>query len=143
MMTFIIALHVLICFLLIVIILIQAGRGGGLVESFSGVESMFGPKTNAFLTRSTAVLSVLFFITCLSLALLSAQQSRSLMKNVKPSGEETAAQVMPSPEQPLTESEAAQAPAAAQALEEKPAVEQGQPEREAEIPEGKGAPKTE
>jgi preprotein translocase subunit SecG len=83
MMALIIAIHVIACFLLISIVLIQQGRGGGLVESFSGVESMFGPKTNTFLTRATAVLSVMFFITCLSLAFLSSRQSRSLMADIK------------------------------------------------------------
>jgi preprotein translocase subunit SecG len=83
MMALIIAIHVIACFLLIGIVLIQQGRGGGLVESFSGVESMFGPKTNTFLTRTTTVLSILFFLTCLSLAVLSARQSRSLMTNIK------------------------------------------------------------
>jgi preprotein translocase subunit SecG len=81
---FIIAIHVIICVLLIIIILIQAGRGGGLVESFSGVESMFGTKTNAFLTRTTTILSVLFFLTCLSLAVISLRQSKSLMASVRP-----------------------------------------------------------
>lgn len=79
----IITIHVIICILLIVLILIQAGRGGGLVDSFSSVESMFGTKTPAFLTRTTTILSVLFFITCVSLALLSVRQSRSLMKDIK------------------------------------------------------------
>lgn len=60
-MGFVVFLHVTICILLITIILIQAGRGGGLVESFSSVESMFGPKTNSFLTRATTVLSTAFF----------------------------------------------------------------------------------
>lgn len=83
MMGFIMAIHIIICAFLIVIILIQAGRGGGLVEGFSGVESMFGTKTNAFLTRTTAILSILFFLTCLSLAFLSAKQSRSLMEEAK------------------------------------------------------------
>ena len=78
----IIAIHVIACALLIIIILIQRGRGAGLVESFSGVESMFGTKTNEFLTRTTTVLSILFFFTCLSLAFLSAQQSKSLMKSL-------------------------------------------------------------
>ncbi|MDD5653984.1 MAG: preprotein translocase subunit SecG [Candidatus Omnitrophica bacterium] len=84
MMGLIIFVHATVCVLLIIIILIQAGRGGGLVEGFSSVESMFGPKTNAFLTRATAVLSVMFFCTCLLLAFLSARQSRSLMRNVTP-----------------------------------------------------------
>lgn len=81
---FLIVLHVIICFCLICLVLIQRGRGSGLVESFQGVESMFGTKTNVFLTKMTTVLSVLFFFTCLSLALLSFRQSRSLLKNVKP-----------------------------------------------------------
>jgi len=84
MMGIIIAIHVIICTLLIIIIHIQAGRGGGLVEGFSGVESMFGPKTSTFLTRSTSILSTLFFITCISLAFLSAKQSKSLMSGIKP-----------------------------------------------------------
>lgn len=83
MMTLVTVIHVVICALLIVIILIQAGRGGGLVEGFSGVESMFGTKTNNFLTRTTTTLSILFFLTCLSLAFLSAKQSQSLMRNLK------------------------------------------------------------
>ncbi len=84
MMGLIIVIHVVVCALLIVLILIQRGRGGGLAESFSDVESMFGTKTNAFLTRTTTVLSVLFFMTCLSLAVLSIRQSRSLLKDIKP-----------------------------------------------------------
>jgi protein translocase SecG subunit len=66
-----------------IVVLIQAGRGGGLVEGFTGVESMFGTKTNAFLTRTTTVLSILFFITCLTLAVLSSRQGKSLMGQVK------------------------------------------------------------
>lgn len=80
----VIAIHVVICVLLIAMILIQRGRGGGLVDTFSDVESMFGTKTNAFLTRATTILSTLFFITCLGLALLSARLNRSLMEDSKP-----------------------------------------------------------
>ncbi len=83
MMGLVLVVHIIVCILLIGIILIQAGRGGGLVEGFSGVESMFGTKTNVFLTRATTVLSSLFFITCLSLALLSAKQGRSLLRDIK------------------------------------------------------------
>lgn len=84
MMSFIVIIHVVVCIALIGIVLIQRGRGSGLVESFSGVESMFGTKTDVFLTRTTTILSILFFFTCLSLAVLSIRQSRSLMRDVKP-----------------------------------------------------------
>ena len=78
-----ITIHVIVCAALIALVLIQRGRGGGLVDSFQGVESMFGTKTNTFLTRSTTVLSVVFFITCLSLAVLSVKQSKSLLSDVR------------------------------------------------------------
>ena len=77
-----IIVHVFACLVLIGLVLIQRGRGAGLVESFAGVESMFGTKTNVFLTRTTTILSVVFFITCLALAVLSVKQSKSLMRNV-------------------------------------------------------------
>lgn len=89
-------IHIVACILLIILVLIQSGRGGGLVSGFSGVESMFGPKTNTFLTRATAVFSTLFFITCLTLAFLSVRQGRSLMKSVKPQAQAAAAPVAPS-----------------------------------------------
>src|SRR5258708_27382616 len=41
-MGFIIVVHVLVCILLVITILMQAGRGGGLAESFASAESMFG-----------------------------------------------------------------------------------------------------
>ncbi|TAM37850.1 preprotein translocase subunit SecG [bacterium] len=84
MMTLIIIIHVIACVVLITLVLIQRGRGAGLVESFAGVESMFGTKTNAFLTRTTTIMAIVFFLTCLSLAVLSVRQSKSLMSSVKP-----------------------------------------------------------
>lgn len=80
----IVTVHIIACILLIVIILIQSGRGGGLIDSLSGVESMFGTKTNALLSKITTVLSTIFIITCLTLAVLAARQGRSLVQNAKP-----------------------------------------------------------
>lgn len=110
MITFIIVIHVIVCIGLIGIVLIQRGRGSGLVESFSGVESMFGTKTDAFLTRTTTVFSVLFFLTCLSLAVLSARQSKSLMRNVKEEQPQPAAVSQPAASQPETIPEAQAVP---------------------------------
>lgn len=83
MMLFLIIVHVTACIILIGLVLIQRGRGAGLVESFAGVESMFGTKTSTFLTRTTTIMSIVFFITCLSLAVLSVKQSKSLMRDVR------------------------------------------------------------
>ncbi|PIY83084.1 MAG: preprotein translocase subunit SecG, partial [Candidatus Omnitrophica bacterium CG_4_10_14_0_8_um_filter_44_12] len=78
MFTLIIIVHVLACCLLILIVLVQQGKGGGLIDSFSSAESIFGTKTNTFLVKATSFLSVVFFITCLSLAFLSIQRNKSL-----------------------------------------------------------------
>ena len=59
----------------------QSGRGGGLTETFSGVESIFGTKTNVFLVRGTVILSVIFLITSLSLSYLSKKRGESLLQN--------------------------------------------------------------
>lgn len=79
---FLLVIHVIVCLLLVTIVLIQSGRGGGLTESFSSAESIFGTKTNIFLTRATTVLATLFVITCLSLAFISTKRSKSLMGQV-------------------------------------------------------------
>ena len=77
---FFIVIQVIVSLLLITIILMQTGRGGGLVESFSGVESIFGAKTNTFLVRTTTVLATLFLLNCLGLTYLSVQRNKSLME---------------------------------------------------------------
>jgi len=72
-------IHGFVSILLMVIILMQSGRGGGLTESFSSAESMFGAQTNAFMIKATTVFATLFLVTCLGLAVLSSQKGKSLM----------------------------------------------------------------
>ena len=76
---FIAFLHSVLCICLIVVILMQSGRGGGLTEAFASAESMFGAKTNEMMVKITAILAVLFLVTSLSLTHLNAKQERSLM----------------------------------------------------------------
>lgn len=76
---FIMFIHAIICILLTTVILMQAGRGGGLTEAFAGGESMFGAQTNEFMIKATSVLTVLFVVTCLGLAIMSARSSKSIM----------------------------------------------------------------
>jgi len=76
---FVMFLHALLSLLLVVVILMQSGRGGGLTESFASAESMFGAQTNEFMIKATTVIASLFLITSLGLAILSAQKGKSLM----------------------------------------------------------------
>ncbi|MGE0268340.1 MAG: preprotein translocase subunit SecG [Candidatus Omnitrophota bacterium] len=81
MMGFIMFIHAIVCILLTVVILMQSGRGGGLTEGFSSAESMFGAQTNEFMIKATTILTVIFIVTCLSLAVLSTKSGKSLMPN--------------------------------------------------------------
>jgi len=67
-------LHILICMVLVIAILIQSGRGGGLVSAFgtSGGHAIFGGRGAAtFLSKATTILGAGFMVTSLLLALLS------------------------------------------------------------------------
>ncbi len=80
MFTFVLIVHVLVSLILIMLVLMQSGRGGGLTESFSGAESMFGAKTDAVMVKGTTIFAFIFLITSLSLAFLSAQKDKSLLR---------------------------------------------------------------
>ena len=77
-------LFVLCCLALILIILIQKGRGGGLSAAFGGAGSggVLGSKTGDFLTWVTIVLVGVF----LSLAVLLAKYYKPPLPGVTPPG---------------------------------------------------------
>ncbi len=77
MQTIILAVHILIAVGLIVLILLQTGKGAEMGAAFGSGASgtVFGSRGSAsFLTRTTAILAAAFFVTSLSLAYLSGQR---------------------------------------------------------------------
>ena len=71
-------LHLIVCLTLVAVILVQSGKGGGLSGgAFGGAtQTVFGGRgATDFITRATVVLGVLFFLTSLSLALLTTQRT--------------------------------------------------------------------
>lgn len=71
---FFLAVHVLISIGLVLAILMQAAKGGGLAGAFGGAGSsaVFGGRQAAtFLGKATVYLAVAFMLNCLVLALLS------------------------------------------------------------------------
>ncbi|MEI8176740.1 MAG: preprotein translocase subunit SecG, partial [Candidatus Omnitrophota bacterium] len=75
---FLIVIHVIVSLVLILVILLQAGRGGGLSESFgfSSTQTLFGTSATEFLQKATSICAIVFLLTCLSLAALSTKRSR-------------------------------------------------------------------
>lgn len=76
---FVMFIHALVALLLMVVILMQSGRGGGLTEGFASAESMFGAQTNEFMVKATTIFATVYFLTCIGLAVLSSQKGKSLM----------------------------------------------------------------
>ncbi len=79
MFTLLLTLHIFISFLLVVVVLLQAGKGGGLASAFGGAgttDAVFGGRQAAtFLGKATTVLGTIFFISSFGLALYSSYHS--------------------------------------------------------------------
>ena len=79
---FLTCIHVFVCLMLIVVILVQGGRGQGLSgPSFSSgnVQSLLGTQAADFLTKATSVSAILFLFTCIGLNFYETRKSKSLL----------------------------------------------------------------
>ena len=85
-------IHVIACMVLIAVILLQAGRGGGLSEAFGGSEtqSLLGTQAPVILKKATTISAIAFLITSLLLGMLTARRGRSLFQQMR-------SPVMPTP----------------------------------------------
>ncbi|MFM1593390.1 MAG: preprotein translocase subunit SecG [Woeseiaceae bacterium] len=86
--TIVLIAHTVIALLIIILVLLQRGKGADAGAAFgSGASStVFGSQGSSnFFSRSTAVLAAAFFVSSLSLAYLSSQQADapdSLIENI-------------------------------------------------------------
>lgn len=81
MIIFVTIIHVIVCFILIAVILLQAGRGQGLsgpAFASGNVQSLLGTRANDFLSKATTIAAICFLVTCLTLDYLETQRSKSL-----------------------------------------------------------------
>jgi len=105
---FITILHVLLCFLLVGVVLLQHGKGAdmGVALGAGGSQTVFGARgAGNFLTRLTTGVAVLFMFTSIFLSYFAGPESASNLLGQAPSAE---APIAPT-------SETAPAPAAADA----------------------------
>ena len=72
-------IHVLVCLLLILAVLLQSGKGGGLASALGGglaSSSVLGGRSAAtFLSKATTVLATVFMISCLVQAMMVRQST--------------------------------------------------------------------
>jgi preprotein translocase subunit SecG len=72
-------IHVSTCALLIVSVLLQSSKGGGLAGAFGGqsTQAVFGGRgAGTFLSRATTVLAIIFMLTSLAMTLQGGGRSR-------------------------------------------------------------------
>ena len=115
------ALHILVCVILILVVLLQSGKGADLAGAFGGgaTQTAFGSRGPAsFLSKMTTAAAVVFMITCLSLSIIGdKRESKSVLDTTKGKAAPTQkapaagkpAQQAPTPEQIRKEQEAIEA----------------------------------
>lgn len=103
--TLIIVAHVLIALGIIGLVLLQHGKGADMGSGFGGgaSASLFGATGSAnFLSRATAALATVFFITSLGLAYLASEKPRTqagtVMDAAKPQPAPAAGGEIPKPQ---------------------------------------------
>ncbi|HPN10188.1 MAG TPA: preprotein translocase subunit SecG, partial [Syntrophales bacterium] len=74
--TLIIILHIIICIALILVVLLQAGKGANMGAVFGGSsQTIFGSSgPGTFLGKMTTAIAVIFMLTSLGLSYLSVQK---------------------------------------------------------------------
>lgn len=96
--------HVLVCVILIVVVLLQAGKGSTMGLSFGGgaSQTVFGSTGGKnFFTRLTTGLAIVFMVTSILLSVISSRSARSyrgIMQQLPSSSEEPAAPAQPQPQ---------------------------------------------
>jgi preprotein translocase subunit SecG len=105
-------IHVLMCFAIIAIVLLQAGKGADIGSAFGGAgsQAVFGSMgTPTVLGKITAVIALIFTLTSFSLAVLGGDRSSSVVREAPPASAPPAAE--PSTPAPAAPSAPATPPA--------------------------------
>ena len=105
-MTVIIVLHILVCVALILIVLLQAGKGAEMGAAFGGAsQTIFGSAgAMGFLSKLTTVAAVIFMITSLLLTFSSMRRGSTIMKDRSaPTAPVAPAEVPVQPQVPVPE----------------------------------------
>ncbi len=128
-------LHVIVCFILVLVVLLQSGKGADLAGAFGGgaTQTAFGSRGPAsFLSKMTTVAAVLFMLTSISLSMISRQteSGQSVLETT-----EQPAEVEPAAEKPATQTD--------QAIPTPEQIRKIQEEYEAQQGEQQEAPATE
>ena len=88
--TLITILHVAVCLILVLVVLLQAGKGANMGAVFGGSsQTLFGSSgPGTFLSKMTTVVAVIFMLTSFSLSYTVSRRGGSLMEGVRPAAQQ-------------------------------------------------------
>jgi preprotein translocase subunit SecG len=88
--TVLIIIHVLVAVFLVLIVLLQAGKGASMGAAFGGSsQTVFGPRGGTtLLHKLTTGAAIVFMITSLTLAAFSTKRGGSIMPEAPPAGQQ-------------------------------------------------------
>src|SRR5512136_952152 len=99
-------IHVLICFFLVIVVLLQSGKAADLAGAFGGMGSQtaFGPRGSAtLLSKATTISAVVFMCTSLALSILATRSSggvgNTVLDRAAPTKQSVPAGANPAPPQ--------------------------------------------
>ena len=95
--------HVIVCFFLIVVILLQSGNAADLAGAFGGMGSQtaFGPRGSAtLLSKATTASAVIFMVTSLSLSILATRTTGGVKTVLDSAGGKQSAPAKSAPARP-------------------------------------------
>ena len=106
-----IVIHIVVCIALIMIVLLQTGKGADMGAAFGGggSQTLFGSTgASTFLSKATTAAAIIFMLTSLALAYLSSHQTgesimdkaRAPVEQPAPAQGEPSAPQTPAPAQP-------------------------------------------
>ena len=89
-------LHVAVCVILILVVLLQAGKGANMGAVFGGSsQTVFGSSgPGSFLGKMTTVVATVFMLTSLALSYSATHKASSVMEKAAPQAQQ---QTMPQP----------------------------------------------
>ncbi|HSU60544.1 MAG TPA: preprotein translocase subunit SecG [Bryobacteraceae bacterium] len=73
-------LHIVLCFFLIIVVLLQSGKAADLAGAFGGMgsQTVFGPRgTTTMLSKATTIAAALFMLTSLMLVIMANNRTPS------------------------------------------------------------------